>query len=464
MYILDTSSEKPLHIQLYEALKKEIIETRNVGEKLPSVRKLAADYTISKNTVESAYNQLYAEGYIESRPRRGYFVSDLLYETFPHREIPAKSRATAPRMPYRFDFYPIRHSPGTFPVKLWKRLYAKAVNDDLDFGIYPDGQGEEGLREAIAAYLRSSRAVNCTAAQVVITGAFMDTMTMIADLLRPTGMGFAVEHPGYYVARQSFEHFGYDVTPIQVDEHGLDVETLEASDAGIVYITPSHQYPTGATMPVARRLRLLNWAKMRQGYIIEDDYDSELTYRSRPVPSLQGLDADDRVIYVGTFAKALSPALRVGYMVLPYRLREAYRRFHVNFARVSLTTQKTLELFITEGHWERHLRRIRNLNRKKHDRMKDALLQHLGTRITIVSEGGGLNINIRPNMAIDLTLLEKKAQQAGIKLYFAKAYSGGEWEAIRMGFGGFSLEEIDAAVRAVAAVWDEVDRSISMRK
>ncbi|MDD2368139.1 MAG: PLP-dependent aminotransferase family protein [Sulfuricurvum sp.] len=217
-------------------------------------------------------------------------------------------------------------------------------------------------------------------------------------------------------------------------------------------MTPSHQYPTGAAMPVANRLRLLNWAKENEGYIIEDDYDSELTYRSRPIPSLQGLDNNERVIYLGTFAKALSPALRVGYIVLPRHLMDRYRSFHGTFSRVSLMTQKTLELFMNEGHWERHLRRVRNLNRKKHDLMKQSLIKYLGDAITIVSEGGGLSINIRFTSNIDLDLLRQKAEESGIKLYFAKDYSGGEWDAIRMGFGGFEMEEIEPAVRAFAEI------------
>jgi GntR family transcriptional regulator/MocR family aminotransferase len=450
MYLLDTASEIPLHIQLYEALKHDITTTLAIGSKLPSIRKISQEYRISKNTVESAYNQLYAEGYIESRPKSGYYVADADFISLGDSAI--IESADTPAITYRYNFYPVRLSKEVFPLKLWKRLYNRAIDKTLDMGMYPDPQGEFGLRTEIARYLTELRGVRCDASHIIVTGAFIDSMGMIADILRPTHSHFAIEHPGYHIARKVFSHHHYDITPIGVDENGLKIDELCASDARIVYITPSHQYPTGAAMPIPNRLKLLAWAHENDGYIIEDDYDSELTYRSRPIPSLQGLDNSERVIYLGTFAKALSPALRVGYIVLPRHLMDRYRSFHGTFSRVSLMTQKTLELFMNEGHWERHLRRVRNLNRKKHDLMKQSLIKYLGDSIVIVSEGGGLSINIRPTSNIDLPLLRQRAEEAGIKLYFAKEYCGGEWDAIRMGFGGFKMEEIEPAVRTFAEI------------
>lgn len=451
MYIFDAQSKTPLHIQLYEALKQTITTEMEVGGKLPSIRKISQEYAISKNTVESAYAQLYAEGYIESRPKSGYYVADA--DFYPLQTKPAPQNMPQSSVAYRYNFYPVRLSQKLFPLKLYKRLFNRAVDESLDMGAYTDPQGEEGLRHEIARYLRELRGVRCTASDVIVTGAFIDAMGMIADILRSTHGHFAIEHPGYHIARKVFAHHGFDITPVDVDENGLIIDELIASDARVVYITPSHQYPTGAAMPIANRLRLLKWAQKNDTYIIEDDYDSELTYRSRPIPSLQGLDDAGRVIYIGTFAKALSPALRIGYVVLPHSLVERYKAFHGTFSRVGLMSQKTLELFMREGHWERHLRRVRNLNRKKHDLMKQALITHLGDTMHIVSEGGGLSINIRPTCNIDLECLREKAEEADIKLHFAKAYSGGEWDAVRMGFGGFELEEIESAVRAFAEVW-----------
>ncbi|MDD5156764.1 PLP-dependent aminotransferase family protein [Sulfurimonas sp.] len=451
MYLLDATSDIPLHLQLYKALKHNITTDLSIGSKLPSIRKISQEYKISKNTVESAYAQLYAEGYIESRPKSGYYVADADFH--PIGMITKDETSSKPSPTYRYNFYPVRLSRDLFPLKLYKRLFNRAVDENLDMGTYPDPQGEFALRAEIARYLTELRGVRCDSSQIIVSGAFIDAMGMIADILRPTHPHFAIEHPGYHIARKVFEHHLYDITPIGVDENGLMIDELAESDACVVYITPSHQYPTGSSMPVANRLRLLKWARQNDAYIIEDDYDSELTYRSRPIPSLQGLDDAERVIYIGTFAKALSPALRIGYLVLPRPLMNRYRAFHGTFARVSLMEQKTLTLFMHEGHWERHLRRVRNLNRKKHDLMKQSLIKHLGDAITIMSEGGGLSINIRPASDIDLDLLRHRAEEAGIKLYFAKNHSGGEWDAIRMGFGGFEMEEIERAVEAFAEVF-----------
>lgn len=455
MYVLDANSQVPLYTQLYNALKQTIMTEMEVGSKLPSIRKIAQEYAISKNTVETAFAQLYAEGYIESRPKSGYYVSELdfpLSKKTPKDENPLLN----PPSVYRYNFYSVRLCKDIFPLKLWKRLFNRAVDENTDMGIYPDPQGEHGLRLEIACYLTEHRGVRCDASQIIISAAFIDSMSMITDILRPTHSHLGIEHPGYHIARKVFENHLYKITSIGVDENGILIDELAASDANVVYITPSHQYPTGSTMPITNRLRLLKWAQDTQAYIIEDDYDSELTYRSRPIPSLQGLDENERVIYVGTFAKALSPALRIGYIVLPHNLMDRYRAFHGTFTRVCLMSQKTLELFIKEGHWERHLRRVRNLNRKKHDLMKRMLIKYLGNSMIIVSEGGGLSINIRPTRELDYDLLRKKANEAGIKLYFAQEYCGGKWDAIRMGFGGFEIEEIEPFVRAFSEVWNRL--------
>jgi GntR family transcriptional regulator/MocR family aminotransferase len=203
-------------------------------------------------------------------------------------------------------------------------------------------------------------------------------------------------------------------------------------------------------------IKLLEYINEEDGLIIEDDYDSELSYSNRPIPSLQGLDGFDRVIYLGTFAKSLSPALRVSYMVLPNRLLPLYKEsYDVHFPRVSITTQKTLELFMSEGHWERHLRKIRTINKKKHNLMRDLLKEKLGDTMKIVSQGGGLAILINPTVAFDWEKFKELAEEKEIKLYFAKERSGGDFEAIRMGFGGFSEVEIIEVVEVFVGVWEE---------
>ena len=452
MYQLDKNSQEPLHIQLYKALKEDISTRLKVGEKLPSIRKLASLYNISKTTVESAYSQLYAEGLIESRPKSGYYVADLLYSDT--RKASTSLHHTQEKKEYKYDFFPAQLKAEDFPLKTWKRCSNKALNSALDFGSYGDGQGEYGLREEISAYLRSLRGVKCSSTQVVICSGFSDSMGIIAKLLKDKFSTLGMEAPGYHVARSVFYEYGYKIESIQVDGDGVKIEEFKKSKAQLIYTTPAHHYPTGVTIPLPKRLKILHHIESIKGFIIEDDYDSELAYDNRPLPSLQGLDTHDRVIYLGTFAKSLSPALRVSYMILPLQLLKLYKqRYDAYFPRVSLSTQKTLEIFMAEGHWERHLRKIRTINKKKHTLLKKLLNEKLGSTFKIEAQGAGLAILINPSVAFDMEKLKTLAEQRSMKLYFAKERSGGEFEALRMGFGGFNEKELKEAIDVFSTLW-----------
>ena len=456
MYILDKNRKTPLHKQLYSAIKDDIIDHYSVGDKLPSIRKLASTYNLSKTTVESAYSQLYAEGYVESHAKSGYYVSELFLDSYKKDTVPTyKTKTNTIDKTYLYDFFPARLHKEDFPLKLWKRLYSKVIDEKVDFGAYPDGQGELTLRVQIVSYLQSSRGVVCDAENIIVTHGFSDSIELLAKLIQTHYNHFAQEIPGYHIAYKVFHSYKYEVDSIGVDKNGLIIDQLKKSKAQVVYITPSHQYPTGATMPVSNRLKLINYMQSINGLIIEDDYDSELAYTNRPIPSLQGLDNGETVAYLGTFAKALSPALRVGYMVLPSWIMKLYKEsYDAHFSRVSLTTQLTLAAFMQEGHWDRHIRRIRILNKKKHQAMKEALEKHIGDSYTIVAEGAGLAILIIPiRTNFDWEKLKALAEESHIAIYLANARSGGEFEAVRMGFGGFSLDKIDGAVEAFAKVW-----------
>jgi len=453
MYHLDSSNTVPLHLQLFEAIKDDIINHYAIGDKLPSIRKVASEHNISKTTVESAYSQLYAEGYVESRPKSGYYVSEVFFDRFQHK--PTSTKIKILDINYKYDFFPAQLHKEDFPLKLWKRIFTKVMTEEVDFGTYPNGQGELALREQIAKYVQNSRGVHCDAEHIIITHGFIDSIELLAKLCKSKYQHFAQEIPGYHIAHKVFSSYGYKTSDIRVNTDGLDIDQFKKSTAQIVYITPSHQYPTGATMPIANRLKLIEYMHSIGGLIIEDDYDSELTYYNRPIPSLQGLDKHECVAYLGTFAKALSPSIRVGYMVLPSRLMSAYKEsYDANFAHVSITTQLTLATFMHQGHWDRHIRRIRILNKKKHQAMKDALLKYLGESCQIVSQGAGLSILIVPTCStFDWQKLQDLAEDKNIKIYLAKERSGGEFEAVRMGFGGFRLDQIDGAVEAFSKVW-----------
>ena len=453
MYILDDKSKIPLHIQLYSEVKKDIILNYKTGEKLPSTRKMASLYNISKNTVKSAYSQLVVEGYIDSYPQSGYIVTDTINLNTEKNNL-SSIIDTEKTEDYLYDFFPARLEKDSFPLKIWKRIFNKTIDDSLDFGAYSCGQGELGLRVEIAQYLNQYRAVKCQSSQVIICNGFSDSMGLLAKILKKDFNSFATEDPGYHLALKVFDDFGYKINKINIDNNGLDIDALEKSKAKIVYITPSHQFPTGVTMPVANRQKLIQWANEKNGFIIEDDYDSELRYTSRPIPSLQGLDNYDNVIFLGTFSKSLSPAIRVSYIVLPNQLLPLYQKhydFHI--PKVSLMTQKTLEFFMKDGHWERHLRKIRTLNRKKHNLMKQHLIEQIGDTIKIDSQGGGLAILINPIVNFNWDLLKQLAIVNKLKLHFAKKFSGDNWEAIQMGFGGLKESEIENAIKIFSTIW-----------
>ncbi|MGD9624697.1 MAG: PLP-dependent aminotransferase family protein [Arcobacter sp.] len=445
----------PLYIQLYEQLKDEIKTKLKAGEKLPSIRKISSDYKLSKTTVQTAYNQLYAEGYIQSREKSGYFVCEEIFEKF-DTEIENKKEEIKENSDYKIDFFPASLDINSFPKKIWLKLYNKVVKEDVNYGVYFEKQGIIELREELQKYLSSSRAVLCNQEQIIITSGFSDSLFLVSTILKKLSNKIAIEAPCYNVAKEIFELFSFQIEKIPVNTNGLDLSFLEKSSSKAIYITPSHQFPTGVTMPISNRLKLLNWAKKSNAFIIEDDYDSELSYYNRPIPSLQGLE-NNNVIYLGTFSKALSPALRISYIVLPKQLLEIYHQnFNFRFSQVPIDIQKTLTQFLKEGHWEKHLRKIRNSNRKKHNQMKEFLKEYLKNEIEILREGSGLNLLIKPLITLDLEILEKIAKQKGVKIYFKEFFN--LEKVIALGFGGFEEFEIKNAIKTFSEIWFETKK------
>lgn len=423
------------------------------GTKLPSIRQMAQDYQISKHTVESAYSQLFAEGYIESHPQSGYFVSKDIENHLPLKKILEESfPSTTTNILY--DFYPAQLHNDNFPNKLWSRLHNKIMKDAIDFGSYPDKQGDYLLRVQISKYLSHSRGVQCNPEQIIVSSGFSDSMFIIATLLKSFTTQLAIEFPGYTVVKQVFKNLDYSIENIPINADGISLENIEKSKSKLLYVTPSHQYPTGVTIPIANRFKLIQWATKNNAYIIEDDYDSELSYNNRPIPALQGINDNNCIIYSSTFSKSLSPALRVSYLVLPPTLLKRYKEiFTYPFSGVSIDTQKTLEVFMREGYWEKHIRKTRILNKKKHDIMKEFLLFYLKDKIKILREGSGLSLVITPIVKIDWEILEKEAINKRIKLYYIHSDSTATFQAICMGFGGFLEEEIPLTIETFSKVF-----------
>jgi GntR family transcriptional regulator / MocR family aminotransferase len=456
MFILKSNDPVPLYKQLYHQIRQCILSGKLPADsKLPSVRDLAAELTASRNTVDGAYQELLAEGYIYSKSRSGFFVSALEQDTSlkPPPAKPGKyDHLPGPPSVVTYDFHPARLDPGSFPAELWRKCYVESLRRDSQQLVqYGAPQGDWGLRCSIQSYLERSRGVLCDAEQIVICAGLQQSVDIVAHILKESHSMVAVENPGYHLPRSVFQNHSYTLHPVPVLEGGLDINGLKSSKSTIVYVTPSHQLPLGHVMPVANRLALIEWAKSGDNFIIEDDYDSELRYHGKPIPSLQGLCPSGNIIYAGSFSKILSPALRLSYLVLPYSLMARYRQlFRHYFASVPLLEQRTMANFMEAGHWERHIRRMRMIYKKKHDTLLRAVEHNFGSRAIVVGQGAGLHVVlILPGTSYSETEILDRTRQKSIRLFpFSDFHLTGQPETttLLLGFGGMDDAEIERGV------------------
>lgn len=424
---VNRNSSKKLQVQIYEFIKDEILHGRlKPGSKLPAVRYLAKETVVSKNTVEAAYSQLLSEGYIKSKSRSGYFVEQLNIEYFSKRSSSTETINTArtkvERYPY--DFRSNRIDTEHFPISNWQHIINRCLKEEHDdVYTYGDPQGEYGLRREIASYLRQSRGVNCVEEQIVIGSNAQYLLNLFCQMIGINQQEIAFEDPGYYAARSVFELFGYQVTPISVNESGINLDELFQTKAAAVYVTPSHQIPLGVIMPVKERLQLLEWARVNKSYIIEDDVNNEFRYAGEPIPSLQHLDEHGNVVYMGTFFRSLLPSVRLNYMVLPKQLLKTYQEhFQIYQQTTSRITQKTVELFMSEGHWIRHVRRMRTIYKKKYVTAVEAIQTNLSNEVEILGEEAGLHIILKVNLDYSVHELLSFAQEKGVMLETLNVY------------------------------------------
>ncbi|MDX1737829.1 MAG: PLP-dependent aminotransferase family protein, partial [Alphaproteobacteria bacterium] len=415
---VDKNSTTPLHRQLYDQLRELILSRRlAAGERLPSTRSLAKDLEVSRNTVSGAFDQLLAEGYLEGRVGAGSFVSTEL----PDDIRPDNSETARPSQPRKRRgisrrgerlaalwrsrgerspaFAPGLPAVDEFPFDIWSRLMARAWrHPPMDQLAHANPAGYRPLREAIAAYLRTARAVRCDAEQVIIVSGAQQGIGLAANVLLDDGEGALIEEPGYPGIRGALLAAGANLCPIPVDQEGLDIDQAErlAPDARLVCVAPSHQYPLGVTMSLNRRLRLLEWAAQKDGWIIEDDYDSEFRYSGRPLAALQGLDKDNRVVYVGSFSKVMFPSLRLGYIVVPEDLTDMFRMARAALDdHPSTIAQPALARFIEEGYFTAHLRRMRKLYDGRRQKLSNLLETHLKGLVSIESAEAGMHLLAR---------------------------------------------------------------------
>lgn len=426
MINLQGGARTPLYEKIYNYIKKEITEGRiPQGEKLPSTRLLARHLSVSRSTVEMAYEQLLAEGYIKAEPCRGFFVCDIteLYRLgCAGKENAAEKPDAEPDVPKeenhaRIDFSPYTVDTRHFPYNIWRKVSKAVLLDDREeLLLSGDGQGDYGLRRAIAGYLHQARGVNCRPEQVIIGAGNEYLEILLMQILKP-GQRVLMENPTYLQAYRTFDNMGCEMLALPAGDFGMDAGRVRACRPDIVYVMPSHQFPLGAVMPLEQRLALLKWASEgEERYLIEDDHDSEYRYRGKPIPSLQSVDSLGKVIYIGTFSKSIAPSLRVSYMVLPPRLLERYRKSCGFYsATVPRIEQEILKTFIEEGHFERHLNKMRGIYRAKHDFLLGELKKRSWVE-KVQGDHAGLHVLVHVKTGYNEQELCRFAAERGVKL------------------------------------------------
>ncbi|MBP3926585.1 MAG: PLP-dependent aminotransferase family protein [Clostridium sp.] len=433
---LNSRDDRPLYEQIYQYIKDEI-RCGNIKpqKKLPSSRELAKNLKVSRSTTQLAYEQLVSEGYLEAIPRKGYYSAKIdgvlppvstvgkNWTEVDHEEEVADEGNGDIRDDQAFSEWNVDFSPrgidlDGFPFSTWRKI-SRAVlkEEEKDLFLKGNPQGDLSLRNAIRDYLHSSRGVKCSADQIVV-GAGNEYLLMLLSQILGRESQIAMENPTYEQAYRVLSGMGHVIYPVEMDKSGFMVSELRGYPADIAYVMPAHQFPMGIVMPVKRRQELLQWAKEKDGrYIIEDDYDSEFRYKGKPIPALQGMDTDGRVIYMGTFSRAIAPAIRVGYLVLPPKLLAKYReqaRFYSS--TVSRVDQKILAQFIEGGYFERHLNRMREIYKGKHDCLMTAL-RPMEDQFEIEGEFAGLHVLLTCKKNIPEEVLVKAAAEAGVRVY-----------------------------------------------
>jgi GntR family transcriptional regulator/MocR family aminotransferase len=466
---LDRRLAAPLHRQLYAGYRDAILDGRlRPGQRLPSTRSLARDLAISRIPVVTAFEQLAAEGYLDGRVGAGSFVSSALPDvakpaaaTRPpagRRRIPREPLISAPEpwLECWGGFRVGQPALDQFPVETWARLIARRARmQPRQQMTYGDAMGFLPLREALADHLRTVRSVRCTAAQIMIVSGSQQALALASRAILAPGDAAWIEEPGFSGAHDALSLAGARIVPVPVDDDGLDVAAgiARCPSPRAVYITPSHQYPLGVVMSAARRLHLLDWARRRGTWLLEDDYDSEYRYDQSPIASLHGLDTDHRVIYVGTFSKVLFPGVRIGYVVIPDDLIGRFRRVRQaldNFPPPLY--QAALFDFMRDGHFARHLRRTRAAYAERRSTLVRALQRELGDVVEIVGDRSGMHL-VATLVGDDRDIAVRAAKRGLSVIPLSSCYAGrAHRRGLLLGYGATRVGEIGERVRELAAV------------
>jgi len=439
---VDPTAATPIHRQIYDAWRAGVLAGRfRGGSRVPSTRELAVTLAVARSTVSQAYEQLIAEGYLQSTHGSGTFVCrELPDQLLRTRPVPAtRSAGAAPIRLSRFgaglrDDFPRRPrlaghidlsywgpDLAQFPFALWRKLLLRRMRkfDATIFDYADSSRGYEPLRQEIAAYAARSRAVRCTPEQVIVVNGSQQALELCARLFLEPGDQVAFENPGYLGTRHIMSAYRARLLPTRVDAEGIVVADV-AKNARLVYVTPSHQFPTGAVLSLARRLALIEWARGNRAVIVEDDYDSEYRYSGPPLPAMQGLAADAPVVYCGTFSKVMFPALRIGYVIVPPSLVDVFARAKwLTDRHTPLLEQAVLTDFLSEGHLDRHIRRMRRHYGRRREVLAEALDRHFGAGAQTTGDPAGMHMLVRfDDAAVRERAAANKVQLADAGTYY----------------------------------------------
>ena len=459
-YILDKSAKRTLTKQLYEGIKKDILTGKLVwGEKLPSKRALSQHLRISVITIENAYEQLLAEGYIVSRERSGYYVNRIDAMSFLEDDTPEKREEQQAEKtdPLIMDFKTNRICDSSFPCTIMSKIMRQVLSEKRGLLEPLEFCGVKELREAIARYLYRFREISVSPDQIII-GAGTEYLYHLIIQLLGRDKCYALETPGYNKTARIYDCNNVQYRYVPVDKEGLSTEKLKKTDAQIIHISPSHHFPTGVVMPIGRRQALLNWARESEDrYIIEDDYDSEFRFSGQPIAPLFSLDVK-KVIYINTFSKSITPAVRISYMILPPQLMEKYKE-NMSFYSCSVSgiEQYMLARFISEGYFERHINRMKTKYRAKRDALIKALKESsFSSKVTISEENAGLHFLMKIKTGISDEEFCSKALEKGVRVAFLSEYMQGFNESAQhtmvVNYSGLEEEKLKKAIEVLTEV------------
>ena len=413
---------------------------------------------MSRNPVDTAYEQLVAEGYVYAVSQKGYYVSEITYireYRGQKKEIPLQEEEHTP-VCWKYNFNPDEVDSSHFPYATLRSI-ARNVMDREEFLCSGNAQGEEAFRRQVAKYLYRSRGVQCELSQIVIGAGIGYLLQLLSVLFRKNGK-IAFEEPGYVRAKQIFASYGFDIVNVEIAEENITPEELDRAQTRLCYLTPSHQFPLGTVMPAPERQRLLKWARDKEGrYLIEDDHDSEYRYKGKPIPAMQSLDPDGKVIYIGTFSKVITPALRLGYMVLPKELVSVFHRECGAYnCPVSRLDQQIVTTFMAEGHFDKHLNRMRKIYREKHDVMLSEL-QKYPEKVKVHGDYAGLYVIAEVRTKKSEKQMVREAAEKEIYLRPLSVYYKNSKTAGKPAFLlGFAVPDTDTIKRGISLLCEEI--------